>query len=415
MDVNRQAWTAPATLLVHPADLYVGLRSERSFVQKGEPIALDAIVTDLDGRAAVGRPVRLTAERLEWEQVRGEWQEVAARPRGAHPRARRPSRVACTFRREGGRRLPDRWRASPTRRAARTRAELRVWVAGRQRAAAARGRAGAGDARARRQEYRRATSRSCWCSRRSRRPRALLTLRRSGLVRERALHDRGGVRRRSRCRSRTASRRTCTCRSTSWARRRATARRRRTPERPRGRPSPAAASSLAVPPPLAHARARGDPARAGARARRRDRARPVAEGRRRARRSRTARSRWSSSTRPCSRSRATGCPTRSPSSTRGATPDVADYHLRVARAARDARTSLAAPCERAGGRERRHGAPSRRGPLPASRADAEDGRAGEGRGRAGRRARSARAPTSRARRCSPRACRPTRRAARACP
>ena len=103
MDVNRQAWTAQASLLVHAADRYVGLRSERSFVEKGEPIVLDAIATDLDGRAALGSPIRLVAERLEWEQVRGEWQEVAARPAGARAARPRPSRRACASRtKEGG-------------------------------------------------------------------------------------------------------------------------------------------------------------------------------------------------------------------------------------------------------------------------------------------------------------------------
>ena len=38
MDVNRQAWASTTTLLVHPADLYVGLRSERYFVERGTPL-----------------------------------------------------------------------------------------------------------------------------------------------------------------------------------------------------------------------------------------------------------------------------------------------------------------------------------------------------------------------------------------
>ena len=76
MDVNRQAWTAGADLLVHPSERYVGLRAERAFVQKGEPIVIDAIATDLDGRAVAGRAVHLRAERLDWEQVEGEWKEV---------------------------------------------------------------------------------------------------------------------------------------------------------------------------------------------------------------------------------------------------------------------------------------------------------------------------------------------------
>ncbi|HZO08573.1 MAG TPA: alpha-2-macroglobulin family protein, partial [Myxococcota bacterium] len=128
MDVNRQAWTAQASLLVHAADRYVGLRSERTFVQKGEPIALDAIATDLDGRAAVGSLVRLTAERLEWEQLRGEWQEVA------HDREERtlraeaePVRVTIGAKEGGVYRILARVADAQGRD---NQAELRVWVAG---------------------------------------------------------------------------------------------------------------------------------------------------------------------------------------------------------------------------------------------------------------------------------------------
>ena len=78
MDVNRQAWTSTARLLVHPADVYVGLRSPRLFVQPGERLFVDSIVVDLDGRAVLGRPVAVTSERMEWKQVKGEWTEVAA-------------------------------------------------------------------------------------------------------------------------------------------------------------------------------------------------------------------------------------------------------------------------------------------------------------------------------------------------
>lgn len=77
LDVNRQAWTAQAPLLVHPALSYVGLRAERAFVEAGEPIVLDVIATDIDGAALAGRPLSLRFERLDWEQKDGEWQEVA--------------------------------------------------------------------------------------------------------------------------------------------------------------------------------------------------------------------------------------------------------------------------------------------------------------------------------------------------
>lgn len=75
MDVNRQAWASASTLLVHPADLYVGLRSERTFVQRGTPLDIELIVTDVDGNAVPGRSIQVRAARLEWRYGRGSWGE----------------------------------------------------------------------------------------------------------------------------------------------------------------------------------------------------------------------------------------------------------------------------------------------------------------------------------------------------
>jgi alpha-2-macroglobulin len=78
MDVNRQVWAGTTTLLVHPADLYVGLRSKRVFVERGTPLKVDFIVTDLDGKPVIDRPVEVQAARLEWKLRNGSWQEEAA-------------------------------------------------------------------------------------------------------------------------------------------------------------------------------------------------------------------------------------------------------------------------------------------------------------------------------------------------
>jgi hypothetical protein len=78
MDVNRQAWAASTQLLVHPANLYVGLRSGRTFVEKGQPIVVEAIVVDLEGGVVVEHAIKVRAVRLEWKWVKGEWQEVEA-------------------------------------------------------------------------------------------------------------------------------------------------------------------------------------------------------------------------------------------------------------------------------------------------------------------------------------------------
>ena len=74
-DVNRQTLTGSTTTLIHTGDLYVGLRTERMFTDPGTPIAVEAIVTDLDGKAAPGRAVSLSASRAEWAVVDGTWTE----------------------------------------------------------------------------------------------------------------------------------------------------------------------------------------------------------------------------------------------------------------------------------------------------------------------------------------------------
>jgi uncharacterized protein YfaS (alpha-2-macroglobulin family) len=78
MDVNRQAWAGSTTLLVHPAELYVGLRSDRTFVERGQPLKIEVIVVDLDGVAVADRPVQVQAARLEWKYARGTWGQEAA-------------------------------------------------------------------------------------------------------------------------------------------------------------------------------------------------------------------------------------------------------------------------------------------------------------------------------------------------
>jgi uncharacterized protein YfaS (alpha-2-macroglobulin family) len=73
MDVNRQAWTSTAALIVHPSDRYVGVRAKKAFVDKGQPIELDVIGVDIDGKATVGAPIRVRAVRLDWAFEKGEY------------------------------------------------------------------------------------------------------------------------------------------------------------------------------------------------------------------------------------------------------------------------------------------------------------------------------------------------------
>jgi uncharacterized protein YfaS (alpha-2-macroglobulin family) len=75
MDVNRQTWAAQTNLLVHPSKLYVGLRSAAYFVEQGDPLAYEAIVTDVDGNAVADVPFTVRSVRLAWVFENGKWVE----------------------------------------------------------------------------------------------------------------------------------------------------------------------------------------------------------------------------------------------------------------------------------------------------------------------------------------------------
>jgi hypothetical protein len=79
MDLNRQAWTSATSVLVHPANVYVGLRSERYFVERNEPLDIEVIVTDLDGNPVEGRLVTVEAARIVWKSAGG-WHEELLEP-----------------------------------------------------------------------------------------------------------------------------------------------------------------------------------------------------------------------------------------------------------------------------------------------------------------------------------------------
>ncbi|MGE5224888.1 MAG: alpha-2-macroglobulin family protein [Omnitrophica WOR_2 bacterium] len=101
MDVNRQAWTGTTTLLVHPADLYIGLRGDKVFVERGTPLKIDFIVTDIDGNAIADRPVEVRAARLEWKFKDGAWgEEEVDVQKCSQGSAEKP--VTCTFQTELG-------------------------------------------------------------------------------------------------------------------------------------------------------------------------------------------------------------------------------------------------------------------------------------------------------------------------
>jgi uncharacterized protein YfaS (alpha-2-macroglobulin family) len=71
-DVNRQAWSASSTVMVHPSAFYVGLKAKRAFVEKGKPIEMSTVVTDLDGKPVVGKTVKIVAYQNDWDWQNGE-------------------------------------------------------------------------------------------------------------------------------------------------------------------------------------------------------------------------------------------------------------------------------------------------------------------------------------------------------
>lgn len=74
-DVNRQSWAARANFLLHPADAYVGLRIERPYVEVGQHVNVDTIVSDLDGVVVAGRAVIVEFSRIDSEYDGETWVE----------------------------------------------------------------------------------------------------------------------------------------------------------------------------------------------------------------------------------------------------------------------------------------------------------------------------------------------------
>ena len=82
-DVNRQRISGSSSFLVHPAEVYVGLRGSGWFVKPDEAYTVDAIVAAIDGELALGRPIKIVAERVEREWLpSGEVEEKVAKVGG---------------------------------------------------------------------------------------------------------------------------------------------------------------------------------------------------------------------------------------------------------------------------------------------------------------------------------------------
>ncbi|MFT3697355.1 MAG: alpha-2-macroglobulin family protein [Kofleriaceae bacterium] len=72
-DVNRQAWNASTSIVVHPSTYYVGVKPKRMFVEKGRPFDLDVIGVDLDGKIVPGAKISLEATREKFTYKKGRY------------------------------------------------------------------------------------------------------------------------------------------------------------------------------------------------------------------------------------------------------------------------------------------------------------------------------------------------------
>jgi alpha-2-macroglobulin len=75
-DVNRQTIADSTALLIHPSAIYVGLRTPKSFVRRGDSFKIETITTDLDGKAIADRDVKIEAVLHNWQRVNNSWQNV---------------------------------------------------------------------------------------------------------------------------------------------------------------------------------------------------------------------------------------------------------------------------------------------------------------------------------------------------
>jgi uncharacterized protein YfaS (alpha-2-macroglobulin family) len=75
-DVNRQTMAGSTSLLVHPSGLYVGIRNDSIFVDPGQEMVYELIVTDVDGNAVAGSAVAVTMVRLTSVFEDGRWAEA---------------------------------------------------------------------------------------------------------------------------------------------------------------------------------------------------------------------------------------------------------------------------------------------------------------------------------------------------
>ena len=128
MDVNRQTWSSSTSMLVHPASLYVGIKTPRTFVQRGEKIEIESIVSDIDGKLATGREAEIKAVLKDWSYDKGSWKEITVDEQTCTVKSAEAAQKCSFVAKQGGRYtitatvMDDRERYNES--------EMTVWVPG---------------------------------------------------------------------------------------------------------------------------------------------------------------------------------------------------------------------------------------------------------------------------------------------
>ena len=101
-DVNRQAWNAGSEFLVHPGQAYVGLKTDTYFVERGAPLVLDLITTDIDGQALSDHPVVVEAARVRHVWRGGRFEQTMDEPQRCRVMTGSDGQARCEFATERG-------------------------------------------------------------------------------------------------------------------------------------------------------------------------------------------------------------------------------------------------------------------------------------------------------------------------
>ena len=129
-DVNRQSFSADTQLLVHPAAAYLGLATKGYFVERGTPLVVDALLSDLDGKLLPRRAIRIEAVPLayRWRPGKG-WQQEEKEPQSCERSSKGDGPVQCSFTTKQGGTYLIRGYASDAK-GRKTLTEMTRWVAG---------------------------------------------------------------------------------------------------------------------------------------------------------------------------------------------------------------------------------------------------------------------------------------------